>query len=271
MRLEQYDNKVTISGVFLYFFISRKRKEIIRKNINYVFKSKSKKEKKRLALAFSSHLFQFLKELVFFRRYKKKITLEMEGEYNLANALKKSKGVFILSIHMGNWELILPLLAEKLYFYNIKWNCIRKPLKPRSLQKIIFSRFKKSGIDIILNKGGARKILRALKRNEIVVYNIDQSTNSTNGLASFFFNRKVFTYSSLAELQAQYNTPIIPAYMYRKNRKTHVAKFLPELEHSLSLSVEKRTQEYNGIIEKIILKYPEQWYCWIHDRWKLKQ
>lgn len=258
----------SLTDRILHYIIPR-RHNIFKKNVELVFKSGFGKKEKQLEYEYLKHLVLFLKELIFFKKYIRKTKVEVYGEKYIKSALRKEKGVIILSSHLGNWELILPLWAKSFSHIHPAIFCIRRKLKPDWFNRMILKRFEFKGITIIRSQGGLGKVIKALKHNGIVFFALDQRTNSREGLKVPFFGQSCHTHSSLAKLSNKYGVPVIPMYTYRENNHAHKLIFQPEINHDVDDSIEQKTTRYNKIIEQFILKHPEQWYCWVHDRWRL--
>src|SRR5689334_21188345 len=95
-------------GYFLYYCLPIRRK-VVRQNIDLVFQQTlSIREKKRLALAFYSHLAMIIKEVFFLFSFQSITQLErkveVRGAEYLLQAAELQKGVLMLTGHLGNWE-----------------------------------------------------------------------------------------------------------------------------------------------------------------------
>ncbi len=268
--------RITFWG-YLFYKLMPLRKQIVLDNIDRVFKnSATPKEKKRLALAFYSHVCSILKELLLLgwlstERIKRQV--EVRGVEYLVEAMKQERGALILTGHFGCWE-IEPVGFQSISQFADKMHIIRRPIRNKWLEKKIFQRFDRWGIKRINSFDGIKKINAALKKREIVIYAFDQhaETRSGMGIAVDFFEIKAGTYRSLAVFAQKYQTPIIPLSIYREKSNKHVLEFHPALSWDDDLDKEKaiynNTLKYNQTLEKIILQYPEQWW-WVHRRWKL--
>ncbi|HAT2067828.1 TPA: lysophospholipid acyltransferase family protein [Legionella pneumophila] len=269
--------RVTYAGLLLYWLLPV-RKQIVLNNIDLVFKNTATPaEKIRLAKAFYSHVASTLKEIFLMRwlSYKKlSEIIEIHGIQNLEKGFKHNKGVFLLGGHLGNWELTSSLGFSLLKNQFGQFNVIRRPLRVKWLETILFKRIKNYGLDIISSVDAPRKIHQSIKNKEIIAFAIDQHAQLENksGIAVDFFGVKAGTYRSLAFFAHKHQTPVIPLASYRNKNGKHIIKFYPELAWEFHADKEQaiyqNTLRYNQILEKLILEHPEQWW-WVHRRWKL--
>lgn len=266
---------VSWTGRLFYYFLPV-RKKIILENIERVFNGTiSKKEKECLTKAFYSHVASIFKELWLLNWRSKGLaqSIEIRGEQHLIDALSNDKGVLLLFGHLGNWELFSPGLAS-LRLRVGDFYVIRRPLHSKWLQKRLFSHVEYYGHKRIDASGGLMQIKNALKNNGMVMFALDQHTGITKktGVAAEFFGVKAGTYTSLAYFAGHYKAPVVPLSIYRKPDGRHVIEFHQQLiwkEHEdKHQAIYNNTLYYNQILERLILRHPEQWW-WPHRRWKL--
>ncbi len=269
--------KPTLAGNFFYYCLPF-RKKVILKNMNIVFIDiLSQNQIKKLALSFYSHIATSLKENLMMRFWsedKIKSKAEVVGTEHVKQVLDENKGVLVLTGHFGNWEFapiagILNFKRLQGHFY-----FIRKLIGNKWLEKKLFSRYYNAGLNVIPKKNSLTKVCEVLENNSAVVFVMDQHAciKSKDGIKADFFNKPAGTYRSLATIARNMEVPVVPAQSYRKKDGTHVLEFYPPLDWIDSAKGREQliqnTQHYNHVLEKMILKYPEQW-LWMHKRWKI--
>ena len=94
---------------------------------------------------------------------------------------------------------------------------------------------------------------------------IDQRVSE--GILSNFFNKKALTTTIPAQLAKKFNIPIVPVYITRVRELNFKLTVEEPINFSENQSIENITDELNKILEKMILKNPEEW-IWSHNRWK---
>lgn len=267
--------RVSLLGYMFYYLIPI-RKKIIQDNINLVFTHYSLHEKKKLAQAFYSHLATTLKEVFFMGYYSKKHLnhlVTIKGIEHLLAAQKKGRGVMLLTGHFGNWELTSLIAMSQLKPLIGLVHAIRKSIRIKWFQRLLFNRVECYGMQIIGKDKASSRIIRALKKNEIILFVMDQhSVLDKEGIAVDFFGHKAGTYRSLAFFAEKYGCPVIPLSSYRQINGTHTFEFHPELlwedYSNKEQAIYNNTLRYNQKLEEFILAHPEQWW-WVHRRWKL--
>ena len=94
---------------------------------------------------------------------------------------------------------------------------------------------------------------------------IDQRVSQ--GIRSNFFKHEAYTTTIPAQFVKKFKCKVVPIYIQRikdVNFKISVSK---PLEYSEDESIASITLDLNNLLEKMILKNPEQW-IWSHNRWK---
>ena len=186
----------------------------------------------------------------------------------MKEALSKKKGALIPIGHLGNWEL-MPYVV---FLEGIKSHAVYRPLDFKPMDRFVINMRSRLGSNLIPAKDALRKIITALRKNEIVGLLIDQNSDPRNGVVIDFFERPAYASKGLAIIARQTGAPVIPAFLVRKDKRF---KFLsgPEIPFVRTgdprKDIEINTQRYNSAIEKAVRQYPDQWF-WLHRRWKTK-
>lgn len=269
----------SLMGRFMYYCLPYRRR-VIESNIHQVFgQVLSKLQQKHLAQAFYSHLLTSIKEMIALRFMSEKelcSRVEVKGHQRLLDIAAEGRGVLVLTGHFGNWEFAP--LGGILNFKQFKgqFHFIRRMLGNKSLEKILFRRYYRAGLNVIPKKNSLQQVCDVLDKNHAVVFVLDQhaSLNNRDGVAAEFFGKKAGTYRSLASLARHTAIPVVPAAGYRTEDGRHVLEFLEPIPwqnyDTTQESIYQNTLRYNQALEKIILAHPEQW-LWLHKRWKLKK
>lgn len=253
-----------------WYYIAPRRKAIAQKNLKIAFPQATAKEINRIVFWSSYNLALSLLEFSYFphvRSRKLDQIVEIQGLDNIDKALGEKKGVLIMGTHMGNGDLAMFATSRKSYPMHL----IYRPVKSNFLDKYLKGLRSLSGLNTLLPKGSSLKIVRSLKKNEIVVFVSDQFTYKPIGIKTEFFGKSTGTNSSLASFAIKLKCPVIPAFSYRRGKKLVVvydqAIQTEEPLDTLEKNVTFMTDKYNGWIENIIKRHPEAW-MWVHRRWK---
>jgi len=193
--------------------------------------------------------------------------VEVHGEAHVKKALEREKGVLILIAHFGNYDL-MGLYASKLFAYPL--TIITKTLKNAKLNELWWAMRRKAGVKEVPAHNAYRPCVRALRKNELVGFMLDQNRPTDQGIYVDFFGRLASTTPGLAFMSAQTGAPVVPAFMHRMPDGRHVLEVSSAIEPPLDRKEEallEYTQKYTQIIEEQVRRYPAQW-LWLHKRWK---
>jgi KDO2-lipid IV(A) lauroyltransferase len=229
-------------------------------------------ERRNLARKNFIHLARVVLELPYIR----KVTLSevdgfvtFDGLENLDEALKKGRGVLVMTSHFGNWELMA--LAFSLLYHPI--NIVIRPLDSPFLDSLIDSIRTRGGNKMIAKKGSVSKVLRLLAAGEVVGLLIDQNPAWYEGVFVPFFNEIACTNKALSSLALRTSAPVVPAYNVREPNGSYRIVLEPEVVLDRSgdarVDIEENTAKFNRIIESYVRRHPEQWF-WVHQRWKTR-
>jgi KDO2-lipid IV(A) lauroyltransferase len=183
--------------------------------------------------------------------------------------LLRQKGIFFLTAHYGNWEIMGINHGDQGI---CKLNSIVRRLDNPYLNEIALQLRTISGNGIFCRDDSLLQIVRALKNNEAVAIMMDQNT-AKGGLFVDFFGEKASTARALARLSYRTETPIIPFFCYPTRNGTYRIEYGPELILKKTGDKEKDivlwTQACEKRIEQTIQDNPIPW-TWAHRRWKTR-
>jgi KDO2-lipid IV(A) lauroyltransferase len=193
--------------------------------------------------------------------------IEVSGEEVVKQALERGKGVLVLIAHFGNYDL-MGLFASRLLGYPV--TIITKTLKNQRLNELWWELRQKAGLKTLPSHNAYRACVRALRRNELVGFMLDQNRPSGQGVFVDFFGKPASTTPGLAMMSAQTGAPVVPVFMRRRPDGRHVLEARPVIEPPPDRKEETLracTAAYTKIIEDEIRRDPAQW-MWLHKRWK---
>ncbi len=245
------------------FFRSKK---IIHSNILKAFPEIDNKKINELSRLMWNNYGRVFAEYIFikeFRSGKLSSNIEIEGQEILEEIVKFNKQVIFVSGHLSNFEL----MAMHLEKTGIKLAAIYRPLNNFFLNGIMEKIRKKYICKNQIKKGisGLKKLINLKKQNLSTALMIDQRVSE--GILSKFFNNDALTTTIPAQLVKKFNIPVVTVFIERTkdlNFKIIVNKPIYFNEDD---SIQNITDKLNKILEKMILKIPDQW-IWSHNRWK---
>ena len=195
--------------------------------------------------------------------------LAIEGIEHLENALAGGKGVIVLGPHMGMWEHAAAAFGQR--FDNAA--TLYKPLKNPYVDDYVIRTRAGGNIKLISSKNGLRQLYQFLKKGAMVALLFDQNAGR-NGLPVPFFGKTASTYSAPAAFALKTGCAVVPAYTikepgFRRNRMILGEPFPLIKTGDTEKDIIANTLQYNGFIEDLVRRHPEQWFGWLHRRWKL--
>ena len=209
---------------------------------------------------------RILSEYVYLKQFKKNNFnqyIEIEGLNYLNEIKNNNEQVVFISGHFNNFEL----MAMEIEKAGINLCAIYRPLNNPFLN-IIMEKIRKNYIcknQIKKGKSGTRDLLNLFKENFSVALMIDQRVSEGEDIK--FFNRSAKTTTIPAQLAKKYGCSIVPVYIERIKKLHFKLYFNKPIKFDDKFSIEQISLELNKILEKMILKKPDQW-IWSHNRWK---
>ena len=195
------------------------------------------------------------------------IESEPTGLEILKKCIERRNGIFFLTAHYGNWEIMGIYHG---YQGICKLHSIFRQLDNPYLDKMVMNLRTVSGNGIFCKNESPLKIIRAIKNNEAVAVMMDQNT-AKGGIFVDFFGKKAATPRSLALLRHRTEAAILPLFSHPTKKGTYRIEYGPELKLKKSghknRDVIEWTQACEKFIEKIIFEAPSPW-MWAHRCWK---
>ena len=209
---------------------------------------------------------RILSEYIYIKEFRKNNLnqfIEIEGLEYLKEIKENNKQAVFISGHFNNFEL----MAMEIEKAGINLAAVYRPLNNPFLN-IIMENIRKKYIcrtQIKKGKTGTRDLLKLFKENYSVALMIDQRVSE--GISTNFFNRKAKTTTIPAQFIKKYGCEVVPVYIERKQNFNFKLYFKKPVQFDNQYTIEDITLKLNEILEKLILKNPDQW-IWSHDRWK---
>ncbi len=259
-------------GNFAFFVMRKSRKRII-KNLNIAFKDElTKEEKEKIARHFFSQIILNFLELIKitkipFSEYQK--MLIVEGEENLKKALSEKKGVVGVCCHLGNFPIMQTFLAKKGYPIS---------MIVRHSNNIYLSRFNNRLLKQLkvpfVTKWNLKEAIdyskKWIRKGGIVCFYLDQ--HAGNGVEVDFFGEKVFTPVGAGVFARKYKCPVVGIFTYRIKNGKHKVVIEGPYKFNFTSDTRKDIENMSAFfmkrVEHYIRKNPDQWFTWLHRRFR---
>lgn len=255
----------------LYLRTGRRRREILEFNLRLAFPELDETGRAELGRNVARHFGRALLDGLRLGRATPEELLrdvQVAGRENLERGLAAGSGVFILSAHIGAWE-VAALTAGLLVPGGIA--VVNRPLDNPLLEAEL-DRFRALFGNRAMGKENVtRAMLRELRRGGVVGILIDQRTLKEEGVQVPFFGHPAWTHPALARLCVRTGSPVVPIWGLWDAPGRYTVRFdepvfpneLPETERAEA----PLTARFTRMIENVIRERPEQW-LWFHDRWR---
>ena len=245
------------------FFRSKK---IIYSNIKRAIPNIENKELRKISSLMWNNYGRVFAEFMFmkdFRTGKLAQNIEINGVSILEKIKSNKEQVVFISGHLSNFELMAMYLEKS----GINLCAIYRPLNNIFLNKLMESIREKYICKNQIKKGigGLKKLIFLKNKNLSTALMIDQRVSE--GILSDFFDEKALTTTIPAQLVKKFNIPVVPVYIERTGGLKFKISINEPVSFPQSSSVESITDDLNKILEKMIIKKPDQW-IWSHNRWK---
>lgn len=252
-----------------YFLGDRKGRKAIMKNLRRVFPDESESrlvfESRWVFRNWGKYLCEFFRfssfDEQFFMRH-----ASFEGVDYVTDALKKGKGCIIMSAHISNWEIGAACLASR---YGLPVNVVAARHVYEKIDKMFIMEREAMGIKVIYTDEAGRKVLRALKNNEIVCILSDRDITG-GGVEVDFFGHKCKFPQGPERLGLKMGAAMIPGFVSRRTNDSFLVAFREPLvsseEKSKDEQVRDIAQQFAKHLEGAIRAHPEEWPAF-YDVW----
>jgi KDO2-lipid IV(A) lauroyltransferase len=262
LRCASYISGQIVSLVGPFF----RSKNLIKLNILRALPNSKRNEIENITKKMWNNYGRILAEYIFikdFRSSKFTNNIEIKGQEILDIIKKNNEPVIFVSGHFNNFEL----MAMQIEKSGIDLAVIYRPLNNKFLNFIMEKIRKKHICKNQIKKGisGTKQLLSFFKKKTSIALMIDQRVSQ--GVKSNFFGDEALTPTIPAQFVKKYKCKIVPIYIERIKGINFKLTIQEPLIYSNNETIESITLDLNLLLEKMILKNPDQW-IWSHNRWK---
>ena len=188
--------------------------------------------------------------------------LTINNEKNFTEALKKEGGIILLCSHfmplmLGSRALLIKHTIANIY----------RPQNNQLFDQVMVKGYVRNGA-VMIKSTDTRSIMKAINNSLPIWYAPDQDLGKNNSIFAPLFGIQTATASATSRLAKNNNTRVIP-YSFVRAKHGYEMSFEKPLKNYPSGNAIKDASKTNQILEKQILKNPEQ-YLWIHRRFKTR-
>ena len=180
---------------------------------------------------------------------------------HLRKAREHGRGLIFVSAHFGNFELGGARIAHE-----IPITVVADELENQRLMDLLVTNREHKNVNIVPPEGSAKRVLAALRRNEMVGFMMDLGprAHELDNIEATFFGAPTAFPTIAAALARVSGAPIVVAAVKRQQDNTFRGVALPpifvERTKQAAHDVEHATQAVVRALEGLLRPDPDQWY-----------
>lgn len=191
--------------------------------------------------------------------------LDIQGAEHFAQAEALGKGIIFVSAHMGSTEVAATIAVMRGY----RITSVAERLRPDFVMDWAVACRARMGITLLPVNGSGMRLLRALRRKEMVAFVVDVGVDRGGVPVTFCRQPTVFP-AGPARLARLSGAPVVFGVAVRCAGGRFLAHIAPPLLADRSLEAEedarRLTQAIADVFEGFVRRYPGQWYAF-RDMW----
>jgi lauroyl/myristoyl acyltransferase len=186
-------------------------------------------------------------------------------------AVAEGKGIIFVTLHFGNWDMGAAGLAA----YGYPVDAIAETFEPPQMNDLVQGHRRHLGMNIIPMERVGPRVMRALRRGDILALLIDVPAPGAS-VPVEFFGALAEVPAGPARLALRTGARAIPAVLARE--PDHEEMIRPILDFDLHFQpsgdeeqdVRELTQQIMSSLERFIRQYPDQWFM-VRPMWPAPQ
>jgi KDO2-lipid IV(A) lauroyltransferase len=247
----------------LAFFLFPKPREAVLQNLSVVMAtSPSDPMLRPLAIeAFRTDAKNWIDTLRIRRASAEEIESQVEIDHweRFAEAASEGKGVVLATVHLGNYDTVGQVLAERGYRMTVPV----ERMQPQVLFDFLVDLRMSKGIIVVPLDRAPRELLRALRNGEIVGLAADRDSGGHSSVVTSFFGRPTALPRGPVSLARRTGAPLLLAVGIRRGDDTffaHVRGPIPVTRTENAKSDDLHNiARLTAEMETLIRRYPGQW------------
>jgi len=255
-----------VGGEFAYL-AWRRRREITKSNFAIVLGRPAKDpEVARVARRAFRNFGKYLTEIMRFPSMGKAelhdlVKIDPVSSQNLQSAHDRGRGIIFVSAHFGNFELGGARIAQ-----DIPLTVVADELENVRLMDFLVANREHKNVVILPPEGATRRVLAALRRNEMVGFMMDLGprAHELDNVDAMFFGVRTAFPTIAAALARVSGAPIIVAAVTRDRDNSFkgvaLRPIFVERTKQAAADLERATQAIVHALEGLMRPEPDQWY-----------
>lgn len=260
----------TALGVCAFYGFGRLRRVGMR-NLELALPTQSTRQHRHILRSSFEQLGRQLAEFCQMRHYTVEQTstfIRYDGLERYTAAVARGKGVFVLTGHLGAWEL-------SSFFHSLMGFPMGMVIRrlDNSVVDAEVNRVRCQHGNRVLDKDDfARGLLSEMRAGRTVGLLMDTNMTPPQGVFVPFFGRLACSASGLARVARKTGAAVLPGFLLEEGGSYRL-HFGDEIELTTTEDADAdavtNTAKFTQVLERYIRCYPEQW-LWMHRRWKTR-
>lgn len=187
--------------------------------------------------------------------------VRLRGFEHIDGAVKRKKGVILVTAHIGNWELGAVILSVLGY----PSMAVALPHKERPVNDLFNRQREMKGLTVVPPSSAVRRCMEHLRNGGLIALVADRDF-SAHGIEMEFLGRKTMIPRGAAMFSVATGAPIVPTFLIRQETgKFEFSCYEPIIppDQAESANEEEKIRgvirQYLNVIEQQIRQYPSQW------------
>ena len=257
---------VLIFVAFYYFLFARKEVRASRFYNREILKLGFWKTQRNVYLQFYKLGQTLLDKVAILAGFSKKFTFAFDGEDKIRALATGDKGAILLSAHVGNWEIAGQLLKR----IGVPVHIVMYDNEYQNIKQVMDETMKNKHFNAILIKDDFSHLIdihKAIKRKEIICLHGDRfvERNRKKTAVVDFMGKKARFPLGPFELVSRFKIPCLFVYGLKESAK-HYQFYAFDCPKNAG-NASDVLQAYKIALEKIVRKYPTQWFNF-YDFWE---
>ena len=177
--------------------------------------------------------------------------------HNFEDALKRGKGVILVSAHLGSYDMTAQIMAAR----SAKLTVLVEPLEPEALLNHIIGLRKSKGLSYLpVQLGVLKVVMRSLRSGETIGIICDRDFGR-DGYRSTFFGEETALPAGAVRIAMRTGAAVVPAFNLRRGDNRYDAYFEPALDiaNGGDEALDRNMEQLIRVMEKYIELCPDQW------------
>jgi len=251
-------------GDLAYTLWKRPRRATLRNYAHVLGRSTNNPIVERTARACFRHFALYIAEMLHVQGWDTDTVLarlEVEGAENFDEAERLGRGIIFVSAHMGSAEIAATVAVLRGY----KITAVTEHLRPRFVMEWAVACRERMGITLLPVERAGIRLLRSLRRKEMVAFVIDAGVERGGGIPVTFLGRETVFPEGPARLARLSGAPIVFAIAARLPGGRFRVHVEPPVFSDRDVEAEQDTRSLTQFLaatfERYVRRYPGQWYA----------